>query len=481
MSRPQETSPRQVKLRRCSIWSPALHHRGIDSSSQTRLETSGQDISASVVSMDIYESIFQNTLSGSVRLRETDGYPEYFPLVGTEYLIVEFVIDYLGEEQIFNRVFRIRKVGDQSFPKDQERLYTIELVSPEFIRSMSSRITRRYTETCAAAVQEIMETQLGIDATRIKTVENTSGTIDTLIPNYTPLQAINYFAASALTEEVPYASNFLFYETLEGFYFRSIRGILQQHPANQTPPAEVATYQVNANKLTGAQVIDEEQAFSSIIRLNQKQTFDVMTDITTGVLRSRMLHLDFFARKFTESDSRYTETFKTFKDDHLAEYPLYPDNFDQQNIDRNTKLFTTLSDTSSTESAYRRENEGIVPPKRRHESVVLRNRQLREIQHLRTVLEVPGKANLRAGTVIILNYPSTRLIEGESPNLSAAAHQSPTPFHSGRHLVTSVRHNLVQTSTGNMEYRMHIEATRDSLGGPMMPYEEVVGDVDRVE
>ena len=440
------TAPRQVKLRRCAIWSPTLHLRGADAAAQEDLLAHGQDISASVVSLDIYESIFQNTITGTVRLKETHGYPEYFPLVGTEFLFIEFVIDYLGEERIFNRVFRIRKIGDQSFPKNEEREYTINLVTPEFFQSMSSRMTKRYTGTCAEAVKEIMETRLQIEDKRIYAAEKTSGTIDVLIPNYTPLQAINYFTAISLTEEVPYASNFLFYETLDGFYFRSIRGILQQYSAGN----EVATFQVNANKLTGAQVIDEAQAFSSIIQIHQKNTLDVLTDATSGVLRSRMLHLDFFARKFTESDSRYTETFKTYKDDHLAQYPLYPDNFDQS-IDRNTKLFTTLSDTSSTESAYRKQNEGKVPPRRRHESDVLRNRQLREIQHLRTVLEVPGQPNLRAGTVIILNYPSTRLIEGESENLSAAAHQNPTPFHSGRHLVTKVRHNLVQISTGVME------------------------------
>ena len=458
------TAPRQVKLRRCAIWSPTLHLRGADAAAQEDLLAHGQDISASVVSLDIYESIFQNTITGTVRLKETHGYPEYFPLVGTEFLFIEFVIDYLGEERIFNRVFRIRKIGDQSFPKNEEREYTINLVTPEFFQSMSSRMTKRYTGTCAEAVKEIMETRLQIEDKRIYAAEKTSGTIDVLIPNYTPLQAINYFTAISLTEEVPYASNFLFYETLDGFYFRSIRGILQQYSAGN----EVATFQVNANKLTGAQVIDEAQAFSSIIQIHQKNTLDVLTDATSGVLRSRMLHLDFFARKFTESDSRYTETFKT-----------YPDNFDQS-IDRNTKLFTTLSDTSSTESAYRKQNEGKVPPRRRHESDVLRNRQLREIQHLRTVLEVPGQPNLRAGTVIILNYPSTRLIEGESENLSAAAHQNPTPFHSGRHLVTKVRHNLVQISTGVMEYRMHIEATRDSLGSPLIGYEENASDVDTV-
>jgi len=477
------TAPRQVKLRRCAIWTPTLHLRGVDAETQARLKESGQDISASVVSLDIYESIFQNTLSGTVRLKETDGYPEYFPLVGTEYLIVEFVVDYLGKENIFKRRFRIRKIGDQSFPQNEERHYTLELVSPEFFTSMSSRMTKRYTKTCMDAVKDIMRTKLEIDETRIDGrdsantlfVEKTSGMIDAFIPNYTPLQAINYFTALSLTEETPYASNFLFYETLDGFYFKSIRGILQRYPAG----AEVATFQVNAHKVTGARVIDEAQAFSSIMRLKQEQMFDVLSDVTTGVLRSRMLHLDFFARKFTEVDSRYTQTFKTFKDDHLDKFPLYPDNFDQ-GVDRNTKIFTTLSDTSSANSAYRKENEGAIPPNRIYEAVVLRNRQLREIQHLRTVLEVPGQPDLRAGTVVILNYPSTRLIQGAHPNLSAAAPASPTPFHSGRHLVTAVRHNLVQISTGVMEYRMHIEATRDSLGAALTSYAEDTTDVDAI-
>ena len=391
--------------------------------------------------------------------------------MGTEYLIVEFAIDYLGEERIFNRIFRIRKVGDQSFPRNEERNYALELVSPEFAVSMSSRITERFEETCAGAVDTIMRERLHIDNTRIHTVENTSGTIDVLIPNYTPLQAINYFTARSLTEEAPYACNFLFYETLDGFYFRSIRGILQQHSKGN----EVATFQVNA--LPTAQVIDEARAFNSIIRLQQEQTFDVLSDVTTGVLRSRMLHLDFFARQFAEEDSRYTETFKTFKDDHLDDFPLYPDNFDQ-GVDRNTKLFTVLSDTSSSESAYRLQNEGPTSPNRIYEAVVLRNRQLREIQHLRTVLEVPGRPNLRAGTVIILNYPSTRFLADAHPNLCAPGVQNPTPYHSGRHLVTAVRHNLVQISTGAMEYRMHIEATRDSLGAPLIPYPEDTTDVD---
>jgi hypothetical protein len=476
-----ETAPRQVRLRRCSIWSPTLWLRGVDDPTKARLKTSGQDISASIVSLDIYESIFQNTLSGTVRFKETDGYPEYFPLVGTEYLLVEFVIDYLGDERVFAREFRIRKIGDQSFPQREERLYTLELVSPEFFKSMSSRMTQRHQKTCTDAVKSIMEMRLGIDKTRIDGedsagtpfVEKTSGTIDVLIPNYTPLQAINYFTALALTEKTPYASNFLFYETLDGFYFKSIRGILQKYSEGK----EVATFEVNAHQLTGSQNINEDQAFNSIIRLQQEQMFDVLSDVTTGVLRSRMLHLDFFARQFSEVDSGYTETFKKFKDDHLAEYPLYPENF-EQSVDKNTKLFTVLSDTSSSESPYRIQNEGQTAPNRIYESVMLRNRQLREIQHLRTVLEVPGQPNLRAGTVVILNYPSTRLIADTDTNLSAVVIQHPTPFHSGRHLVTAVRHNLVQISTGIMEYRMHIEATRDSLGSALTPYPEDTTDVD---
>jgi len=469
------TSPRQVKLRRCSVFSPTLAQRA-PAEVRAQIEQQGIDISKNIASIDIYESIFQNTIAASLKIRETHGFPEYFPLTGEEFIIIEFVTDYLGKERVFSRIFRIRRVGDVTFPKNEERVYTIDLVTPEFFNSLSLRVLKKYdNKTCVEAVKDVMQRYLEVPDAKMAAAhfEDTAGQISAVIPNYTPLQAINFFTALSLTKDTPHESNFLFFETLDGFYFTSIRKLIMD--AKGIPDADLPKFSVNANKLTGNEKVTEQDAYNTIIGLHQEQTFDVLVDVSTGVLRSKMLHLDFFGRKWNEEDSRYTETFK--KTTHLDEYPVYAENFDQS-VSRNVKIFIVPTNIAVANSAYVSSVGEQLTPQRLYESVVLRNRQLREIQHLPTVLDVPGQPNLRAGKVVILNYPSSRAIQNTTGNPSSPAVQTPTPYHSGRHLVTSVRHNLTQVSLGVMEYRMHIEAVRDSFGAPLIGYKEDANDKD---
>jgi hypothetical protein len=462
------TTPRQVKLRRCAVFSPMLRERAVSPAAAEDIDKNGIDISKAVLSLDIYESIFDNTISGKIEIRETDAYPELFPLVGMEFLLVDFSVDYLGEERVFRNAFRLRRLGDQTFPKNEERTYTLELVTPEFMTSLSSRLIRKYNDTtCKDAVYDVLKNVLKIPDERIKKIDDTDGKISIVIPNYTPLQTINFFTNLALTKKTPNESNFLFFQTLDGFYFTSIASLVQG--------PVVATYQVNANKLTGASSINEKDAYNTVIGLHQEQSFDVTFDISTGVLRTKLLHIDFFGRKWNEVDSRYTETFK--KTTHLDDYPLYPDNFDQS-VSRNAKIFIIPTNISSANSKYI-ESIGDVPaPQRMYESIVLRNRQLREIQHFRTVMDVPGQPALRAGAVIELNYPSTRALAGATGDPTATPPAVPTPYYSGKHLVTSVRHKLTQQALGMMEYRMHIEVARDSLAGPLSPFIADANDID---
>lgn len=470
------TSPRQVKLRRCSVFSPTLHLRISDPSRKADVEKNGIDISKDIASIDIYESIFQNTISGSIQVRESHGYPEYFPFTGEEFILLEFATDYLNELRVFSRLFRVRRIGDATFPKNEQRNYTIDLVTPEFFKSLSSRVLKKYTNvTCVSAVKDLMRNYLGVPSTKMANTnfEETSGTLSPVIPNYTPLQAINFFAMLSLTKTTPSESNFLFFETLDGFYFTSVRKLILD--ARQTSDNELPNFSVNANKLTGSNEISERNAYNNIIGLHQEQAFDVLMDTTTGMLRSKMLHLDFVARKWNEEDSRYTETFG--KTTHLDQYPVYSKNFDQS-INRNVKMFIVPTNVSTANSKYVANTGDIPSAQRLYESIVLRNRQLRELQHLRTVLDVPGQPNLRAGKVVILNYPSSRALQDTTGNPSSSVVQTPTPYHSGRHLVTSVRHNLTQVSLGVMEYRMHIEAVRDSFGAPLIGYQEDPSDID---
>jgi len=463
------SQPRQVHFKRCAINAPGLHLRVNDPARRGEVEKQGLDITQFIQRVEIFESIFENTITATLVLLEDIGLIEFVPIVGVESVLIEFSVDDdKGEEQNYRRIFRVTKVHDMSYPAHGFRLYTIELATHEFVQSVSSRISRVYTNvSAAAAVADVMLRDLGVTM-RPDSVEKTFGTIDVTIPNYTPLQAINYFTLISQTNTTPRESNFLFYETLKGFYFRSIRQLIATGK-----DAPLKTFKVDPGAITGDKKVDDETVRNSLMRIHQDQSFDLLMDIAGGMLRSRMVHFDFLARRVggdpmykKDIDSRYTDSFE--KTTHLAKYPVYPINFDES-VGKNTRIFTFPSNAWSKDSSYinaiERQQE-----QRIFESIVLRNRQLREIQHLQTLIDTPGHPDVHAGVVLDIQYPSSSALQRADVPSTAPVKQQPTPYYSGPHLVTAVRHVLAIRSNGAFEYRMHSRVCRDSLSSPLIGY-----------
>jgi hypothetical protein len=455
-----ETTGRQVRLIRCSILSPGLELRAGNTADRDILRNFGFDILPYVQRLDLYESIFDNTLSGSISLLENVGLTEYLPLVGVEVLAIVFEIDTAAGVQTFARTFRIVSLKNQAFPRHDFRMYTLNLVTHEFVKSMSSRISRNYRDmTCQAIVSNILSNDLGVDLERLNTNEPTFGTVEVTIPNYTPLMAINYFTVLAQTQDRR-SSNFLFFETLGGFNFISLSSLYRQDPS--------AVFEVDGG-IAVIQGLTDTRELNSVLRIHQEQGFDLLVDIASGMLRARMVNFDLLARKIEHiEDSRYTKTFHP--DDHLDRYPVYPDNFDLT-VAKNVRIFTVPSNVWSSNSVYIASIEQQ-PQQLLHQSIVMRNRQLKEIMHMQTVLDMPGQPHLRAGVVVDVRYPSSRPLQNIDGSITAPLPKEKTPYYSGKHLVTSVHHVLLAKGPGVWEYRMEVAVNRDSFGAPLIGSKE---------
>lgn len=456
------TQPRQVRLLKCAIASPGLDQRAGSAEDAATLRTYGFDIMAYVQKIDIYENIFDNTISGSITLLENIGLIEYLPIIGVESVVVAFSVENEnGDPKTFTRAFRVSKVSDIAYPRHDYRLYTLNLVTNEYVLSLSSRICRAFTNTTTRdAVRDVLTHDLSIDPKRIITDERTHDKVSVVVPNYTPLQAINYFVVLSQTDEKK-ESNFLFFETLDGFHFTSVSRLIQ----NGLTQSDVRTFEVNPGQVTASFVTDEI-ARNAIKRIHQDQTFDLLSDITGGTLRSKMVYFDFLARKVENSeDSRYTDTFK--KTTHLDKYPVYPENYDLS-VSKDVRLFTVPSNAFSAQSKYSKSKGENPVEQRLRESIVLRNRQLREIRHVQTLVDLPGQPDLRAGSVVNVLYPSSRALEGQNVNINTPVYTQGTPYFSGKHLVTSVHHILASKGGDQMEYRMNIRVCKDSFGAPLI-------------
>jgi hypothetical protein len=462
------TTARQVRLLQCAITSPGLALRAANAVDAATLDA-GFDLLPYVQQIDIYESIFENTISGCLTLLEDIGLTEYLPIVGVEIVLLSFQIDHPDPSQLpltFTRVFRVIGITNQSFPKNNFRLYQLQLATQEFVLSVSSRICRAFHGfSCHDAVQNILTKDLQVDADR-QVLDSTFSTVDVVIPNYTPLQAINYFALLAQTDTAWKESNFLFFETMVGgFHFQSVANLI--HSASATP----LTFNMDSGNLTSLPVVTEQSVMQQIMQMHQNQSFDLLFDIGSGTLRSRLVHFDFLARRLhINADSRYTKTFD--QTTHLDTFPVYPRNFDLS-VSQDVRIFAVPSNVWSTQSAYMKSIEEQ-PEQRMHEAVVLRNRQLKELRHVETLIDLPGQPTISAGTVVIVNYPSSRLLQDANIPVTSPLQNQPTPYYSGPHLVTAVHHILLVNSPNQMEYRMNLKVNKDSFGAPLIGSPDVV-------
>jgi hypothetical protein len=466
------TFPRQVRVLKCAMLSPGLQLRAGNPASVQALSTYGFDILPFVHKIDIYESIFENTLSATITLLENVGLTEYFPIVGVETIALIYEVDNQdGSVQRFQRAFRVVGLQNQSFPRHDFRLYELVCVTPQFVTSVSSRICRPFHGVKAVdAVTDVMVKDLGFskndinDLVNSNQIEDTYNNIDVVIPNYTPLQTINYFTVLAQTTDSKHESNFLFYETMrDGFSFRSISSIITK---NVNRP-DLPVFNVDSGAITSQPFVSQDDVMGRVIRAHQNQGFNVLFDIASGMLRSRLVHFDFLARKLDDgSDSRYTNTFDNTT--HLAKYPVYPRNFDLS-VDKNVRIFTVPSNVWSSKSAYQSSIEGQVE-QTLHDAIVLRNRQLKSIKHMETLLDLPGQPEVSAGDICIVNYPPARPFIPDGLNQPINVPNAPlqTPYYSGAHLITAVHHILYTKEVGAMEYRMDIKVNRDSFGAPLI-------------
>jgi hypothetical protein len=456
---------RQVQLISCRILSQNI----------SSAQPDGIDIALSVQRIDLYESIFQNTISGNIVVTENVGLTELMPMVGIEFLHLVFtIVDGSGNNKTYNRMFRITKVHDEAFIRYDNRTYVIEFVTPEFFASVSKRISRRFQMSCSEAVQTIVNEELHDKTVSAKLYSTfvppsplpTWGTVDIVIPNYAPLRAINYFTMLSLEAKDRTSGGYLFFETLEGLHFTSIRKLIDVGKSKTVP-----TFFID-DALTASDPADTDRQRNSIFRLHKEQTFDLLTGVASGMYRSRAFHFDVLAQKFRghnikSTDSFYTDTFKQTSNGHLNAYQMFPEYYENEfspNI-RQFMIPTNVWSTANQQTIVGRtalENEQLM-----HESIVARNRQLREVRQLESLLEMPGQPNVHAGSVVRIIYPTTRVLSETNTTPHSSNPATQLSAHSGYHLVSSVHHTIVVKTPGEFDYRMSLRVSNDSLSRPL--------------
>jgi len=188
------------------------------------------DIKPIVQGIELKEDIFSNVITGQVMVYDAQDVRTILPITGLEKLELKFStpgmpgINATREDGFPFQIYKIENVkADKDNPRAQ--LYNIYFCSAEMYYNSFNRVSQAYSGPIEHAVDDILRKKEYLNSTKFLTYEPTKTNTKLVIPNTKPLNAISFLASQSISQRYKNAG-YLFYETANGFNFRSVESLL---------------------------------------------------------------------------------------------------------------------------------------------------------------------------------------------------------------------------------------------------------------
>ena len=432
----------------------------------------GHDIKQLVRELNIYESIYQQAVTGSVVITDTTNLIGNLPIQGTETLSFKVSTPGANEQnhiidatQKSGHPFHVYKIANKKQLKDGMLTYTLHFASREFMRNMRTRVSKAYSGRFDQMVASIFGDPNYLDSRKQLNFQKTRNQDKIVIPNLHPFNAISMCSSRALADDSK-STGYHFYETTKGFHFRSFESLLITSAQQPRKAKQVFRYvPMNINEPNDENLPDTSE--TSPLKGNKKIMFDLQsvesykfinnihdTALNTlmGTYGHRVLTHNLYNKSYNIADydyhAYYDDTFHTDGKDNPAvvNTPVdYDNNSLGQYPDSRLSVQATsqfLHDSDTGMFGTNIEDDGITE--------AARISQLNQITNGATLqLTVKGQSYLEAGDVIEFQLRGVDHTNKQG---------NPDPQYAGRYVITKIRHRI----TGD-DYRMVLQCTKDSV------------------
>ena len=366
--------------------------------------TEEYDITRGVIAIDYYESLESPSISMTITFIDVDQVIGREGITGGEYIEVtvkpvdsdEFKITKKDHKMMLNSV---RNMTTES----NKQVATLEFVSVETIVNETARVNRRFTGNITQIVKELLKDEKGVQTNKNLDSDDATNSY-TFIGNLKrPFDTIQWLCPKAQASKDSFG--FLFYETIEGYHFRSIQSLLEQEPI----PYQQSDRPIEGNK---------------ILQNNLNQTNDIGMNCRMGMYANKTIYID-IEEQTTEVVDYKIEELK------LKKSPTLPSKLDTFP----TRLMLRVDDVGVAQVGAAKSD---VQPKselaKYQNKSYIRNNLLFS-QSLS--ISIPLNINLQAGLVIEVKFP-LKNEDGSSSTDKYGNEKTDDP--SGRYLISQLRH-----------------------------------------
>lgn len=252
------------------------------------------NVTAQVVSIEIYEDLFSPFITLSIVLQESVDYINLFPFTGEEFIDLTIVTPTM-DTPITGR-FYIYKITDRDYTREKEVVYAIKAVSEEFLTDANTKIAKAFGGNISEIAQRLLGKE-GFNTKKKVHIEQTTNTTKFVANYWPPTKCLSFVATTSANASS--SPTYLFYENRDGFNFRSIDELLKAK-------AYHSFIKDNYTRTTEADGVDSvkdpKEDYKRILDFSIPVLTDYMNDIQNGRMKSRMISHDLVTKKYSVKD-----------------------------------------------------------------------------------------------------------------------------------------------------------------------------------
>lgn len=410
------------------------------------------DISNGTIAFEYFEDIFSPTITARVKVVNTgdtitsfktqDGNKESIynglPLRGGERLLVKIAgnseknpgLDFSKKPEDYFYVSSITDVVSET----QRESFTLHLVSREAITNETIRIGKKYPTGSAISNSVLSILKDYLKTSKIGTIDKTSNKYGFIGNLRKPFTVLIWLASKGVPESSGNATaGFLFYQTKDGFQFRSIDSLI-----NQPPKASYTYTQANVSYDDTEKKVDNDfKILNYVIDRNQ----NLVEKLKLGVYASHRMFFNPLTFTFSDYEQNAFKS-KDYikKSKNLGKKLKLPKISSTSELtlgDIPTRIITQILDIGTMEKGVS-VDENSDPSKYQSQSITRYN-----ILFTQTLsIIVPSNTNLKAGDIIECNFPK----------ISNSSSEEYDPETSGLYMIKEICHHFnVESSYTSMK------------------------------
>ena len=416
-------------------------------------ESKQVDLVGGLISIAYFESLMSDTLRATITFNDTgtnssdkikESILEGLPIVGQEKVVLKFEDNNkvtIGDKpELVMYVNKVTPISDDT----RKTQIQLDLVSAEFIRNEKARITKRYDGKISDHVKQLLTEGncIGLKTKKdISDIDETLNNYNYIGNNKKPFYIINWLsrkAVSAQNQKKGKSAGYFFFETADGFHFKSIDSLFAQEQKksiifNETPGIPEG-YDLKA------------------LEYSKDNNVNVQNKLKMGAYTTRTVLFD----PFTTYYEVVTPNAATNEDDLKLGGKKLPKLNDEFNCPGANKEFTrttyylldkgTLATGDTTQQLEKKDEQNFEYKDILNQSIMRYNQFFSSTANV----TIPGDFSLHAGEMVYLDVPQLEEKKGE--NVSKQ--------NSGLYIIAGLTH-YIHVTEGTFT---KLSLARDSFG-----------------